>query len=106
MKATAYRNSMTEEQFCDTILQLAKLRGWMVVHHRPAKTERGWRTLIQGDPGLPDLILARNGTIWFVELKSARGQLSEGQKKWRDNLGEQFLLWRPADLPLIREFLL
>lgn len=105
MRAPAYRNTMTEEQFCDTIIQLAKLRGWMVVHHRPARTDRGWRTLIQGDTGLPDLILARDGTVWFVELKSARGELRPDQKQWRDAIGEQWLLWRPNDLPLIREFL-
>ena len=106
MKPAAYRNTMTEEEFTDTVIQLAKLRGWMVVHHRPAHTERGWRTLVQGDPGLPDLILARDGIIWFIELKSARGQLSPVQKRWREHMGERFLLWRPADLPLIREFLI
>jgi hypothetical protein len=106
MKAAAYRNTMSEDQFTDTVIQLAKLRGWMVVHHRPARTERGWRTLVQGDTGLPDIILARGGIVWFVELKSARGQLREDQKRWREHLGEHHLLWRPADLPLIREFLI
>jgi len=53
--------AMTEQQLLDAIVQAAKLHGWMVAHFRPALTAKGWRTPMQGDPGFPDLVLARKG---------------------------------------------
>ena len=100
----AYRNSMSEEQLGDTIIGLAKLRGWRIVHFRPARTERGWRTLMQGDTGFPDLVMARAGQVIFAELKSAKGRLRPDQEAWISALGNCYI-WRPADLDSIKDIL-
>lgn len=94
---------MTEDDLLRAVIDLAHLRGWLVVHHRPARTEKGWRTPTQGDKGVPDLILARRGVVILAELKSDRGRLTLEQMAWRDALGQHWRVWRPADLPRIVE---
>lgn len=96
----------TEAQFQQTVIMFAQLRGWLVHHTRPAlRQSGGWSTPIQGNRGFPDLVLARNGTVLFVELKSATGRLSVDQKSWLEAIGIQFRLWRPADWDAIKETL-
>lgn len=98
---------MTEDDLLRQVLDLAKLRGWMVVHHRPARTDKGWRTPTQGHKGVPDLILARRGVLILAELKSDKGRLSLEQIAWQQAIGEQHhRVWRPSDLPsIIRELM-
>ena len=78
-------------------------RGWRVHAERPARTSKGWRTPVQGDPGFFDLVLARRGRVIFAELKSARGKLSAEQEAWLAELsgGPERYTWRPADFPAI-----
>lgn len=75
-----------------------------MVHHRPARTDKGWRTATQGDKGVPDLILARKGVVILAELKSMSGRLSAEQVQWAEAIGP-FIhrVWRPSDLPQILE---
>lgn len=78
---------MTEAHFQEQIIALARLEGWLIMHTRPARTATGRIiTPIQGDPGFPDLVLARQGRIIFAELKSTRGRLSDDQTRWLDEL--------------------
>lgn len=88
---------MSEAQFTSTVIELAKFRGWLVCHFRPARTVRGWRTPVEGDKGFPDLCLARKHRTIFAELKVGRGKLSLEQQAWADALGDVYL-WRPEDL--------
>jgi hypothetical protein len=97
MKMPAPKLLMTEAQFTDAVIDLAKYRGWMVCHFRPARTVKGWRTPVQGDKGFPDLVLARQGQVLFVELKIGTNNLRPDQARWADQLGT-LLVWRPADL--------
>ena len=92
---------MTEDDLLRAVLDLARYRGWMVVHHRPARTDKGWRTPTQGHKGVPDLILARNGVVILAELKSETGRLSRDQPRWQSALGTHHRVWRPSDLPQI-----
>jgi hypothetical protein len=78
-------------------MDAAKLHGWMRVHLRPARTERGWRTAYEGDAGLPDLVLARGGRVLLAELKTATGCFRPGQREWLAAAGGCGHLWRPAD---------
>lgn len=94
---------MTEAQFADTVVSLAQWNRWRVVHFRPALTNKGWRTAMQGDAGFPDLVLARNGVLIVAELKTVHGRLGRGQQEWADAIGAQYRLWRPTDLDAIRE---
>lgn len=88
---------MLEEDFRGRVIDYAKLRGWKAVAYRPAKTEKGWRTPLQGDKGCPDIILARRGVVLLVELKSATGRPTPEQRAWLDALGGNGRLWRPVD---------
>ena len=92
---------MKEQDFLNNVVDLAHLRGWKVHHSRPAWTELGWRTALQGDAGFPDLFLARQPDIIVAELKSDKGKLSELQTEWIEVLkscpGIKFYLWRPDD---------
>lgn len=93
---------ITEAELQQRILQAAQLYGWRVAHFRPAQTAKGWRTPMSGDPGFPDLVLARDGVVLFAELKSHRGRTTPDQDLWLDQLGDHAVLWRPGDWPAIQ----
>lgn len=88
---------LSEDDLLRRILDYAKLQGWLIVHYRPCKTAKGWRTPLQGDAGAPDLILARNSRVLLVELKSATGRATPDQVKWLQALGDHARLWKPKD---------
>lgn len=92
---------MNEAQLGDLIIDAARLYHWRIVHFRPARTAAGWRTPFQGDPGFPDLVIAKGGVVLFRELKVGRGRLTLEQEHWRDALGDQWGLWTDKDLPKI-----
>jgi hypothetical protein len=94
---------MTEGDFQETVIGLAKLFGWQVAHFRPAWTEQGWRTPMQGHKGYPDLTLARRGVVLIAELKTEKGKVTKDQQAWAEQIGEQYRLWRPSDLEAIKE---
>ena len=50
-----------EDEFLRAVLEMAGILGWMAFHPRPARTAHGWRTALSGDPGYPDLTLAKAG---------------------------------------------
>lgn len=94
------RVRLTERQFQDRVIAEARLRGWLVAHFRPAKTERGWRTPVSADgKGFPDLVLVRYRVV-YAELKSGSGKLSDDQAVWALRLAEagaEVHVWRPDD---------
>lgn len=91
---------MTETQLQEAVIECAQTFGWLVAHFRPAKTERGWRTAVSADgAGYPDLTMVRGDRLLFVELKSARGVLSDPQKLWREKLQAatpEVYTWEPS----------
>ena len=98
---------MTEAEFQTQVIEIAQLRGWMVMHQRPAQIRTGrWITAIQGDAGFPDLVLARPrlGDLIFAELKKEGGRISPLQKAWLRTLhdaGGEAYIWYPSNLPAI-----
>lgn len=94
---------MSEAEFTETVIQLAKFHGWTVTHFRPAWTERGWRTPLEGHKGFPDLVLARGGVVLIAELKTEKGKVTKEQQRWAAEIGAQYRLWRPHDLEAIKE---
>ena len=90
---------MTEQELSDSVVDLAHLFAWRVAHFRAARTTHGWRTPVSADgAGFPDLVLVRERVL-FVELKSARGQLSVDQQDWMfalGNAGAEKHIWRPV----------
>ena len=102
--------SMTEREFQQAVVQLARLMGWRVHHTRPALTQRGrWLTPIQGDAGFPDLVLCRPPRLILAELKRVGGKLTTEQQAWLDALracaGVECYLWTPADWDVVTRML-
>ena len=89
--------AMTEAELYDAIEPMAHLYSWQAAHFRPAMTDKGWRTPVQGDgAGFPDIVLARRGTTLFRELKRTGEQPTPKQQAWLEAVGG--CIWRPADL--------
>ncbi len=93
---------MTERDFQQAVIDLARLMGWRVHHTRPALTQRGrWLTPIQGDAGFPDLVLCRPPRLILAELKRVGARPTPQQQGWLDALsactGAEVYLWTPAD---------
>ena len=87
---------IAERDLQQAVIEYAELRGWMVYH--VANVHRQLRG--RSSPGFPDLVLIRKGDgPVFVELKSAKGKLSDDQVRWKDTitgaLGCSYYLWRP-----------
>lgn len=89
--------TLSEASFQRTVIDYALLRGWRVAHHRPARTVHGWRTPVEGHPGVPDLILARDGRVLLVELKRQHGRPTPDQRLWLEALHGHGRIWRPGD---------
>lgn len=84
-----------------TVIELATRLKWLVYH--PYDSRRS-------TPGFPDLTLARNGRLLFIELKTARGKVSPDQQFWLDTLAkcdgvEMAEVWRPNQFEEIVEVL-
>lgn len=101
----------SEAEFLKAVLALARLRGWVCLHVRPARTNKGWRTPLQGDGvGFPDLLCVRpnTGSLLVAELKSDRGRLTPEQQVWLDAFhaaGVEAHIWRPKAWKLIERAL-
>lgn len=79
---------ISEREFTSLVIAVAQGLGWRVYHPRPALERSGkWCTPAQGDVGFPDLTLARDGKLLFIELKSTAGWLSDDQCGWLADLG-------------------
>jgi hypothetical protein len=89
---------VSEAELQKAVIELARRLGWRTAHFRTSRTQSGgWATAVQGDgKGFPDLVLARNGYVLFVELKAKAGRLSAEQDAWLEALPEQeTYVWRP-----------
>ena len=101
--AVAKPLDVSERVFQDQVEQIARMNGWQVFHPAPHQVRAGvWRTDGQG---FPDLVMSHpNRGTMFVELKAAKGIVSETQWAWIHDLedsGEEVHVWRPADMQLI-----
>ncbi len=81
---------MTENQLKGNVLRQAYASGWKVYHVPQATMRNG------GGVGYPDLTLARQGQVIFIELKVERAQLSLEQRMWFEELPAAHLI-RPSD---------
>jgi hypothetical protein len=72
------------QQWQDKVINLLRDNGWMARIIRPARTNKGWRTPIQGDEGEPDILAVHPDKllIWWIECKVGRGSLTAKQEKW------------------------
>ena len=97
--------SISEKDFQDMVVDAAEKWGWLVHAERPAKSNKGWVTPIQGKEGFPDLVLCKPPRLILAELKSQKGKVSTPQQEWLDALAicteaaidVDVVLWRPSD---------
>ncbi len=83
--------SMSEKQFQDHVVAMAKRLGWLTYHTYSSK---------HSAPGFPDLVMVR-GTVLYRELKAANGVVSHHQDVWLRALrvaGVDADVWKPKDL--------
>ena len=87
---------MTEGQLQAAVIELAELLGWRVFHNARSRGNLRSHTSV----GFPDLVLChRSHGTRFVELKAARGTVSEDQKAWGRDLiaaGQKWYCFRQA----------
>ena len=102
---------LTEKEFQDQVVELAQTLGWLVYHTYDSR---------KSVPGFPDLVMVRNGSLLFAELKSEKGKVTPEQREWLFELGGvsvipdnrssaawtyEVRLWRPSDWDEIVEVL-
>lgn len=93
---------MTEDEWQKRVTDTAERYHWKWAHFRKAIVRNGrWATPQSGDPGFPDLILARRGVVIVAELKTDNGTFRKGQPEWLTELGGHGRLWRPKDWPAV-----
>lgn len=94
---------ITEQQFCNSLLQWATRLGWRCFHVRTSGRMHGLVAIptVQGVKGFPDLVLAKAGRLIFAELKASKGKLHAEQVEWLAILGSmdgvECYVWRPKD---------
>ncbi|QYC54982.1 holliday junction resolvase [Arthrobacter phage Popper] len=89
------RPKLTEDQFQQQVIDLAKLNGYTLIYH----TFNSRRS----QPGFPDLVLIneKRRRAMFRELKSSTGRVTEAQHNWLMGMkiaGLDADIWRPEDL--------
>lgn len=108
------RPAINEASLQRQVIDLAHIYRWKVAHFRGTRIQRRdgsvyYATPVQADgAGFPDLILVRGERIVAVELKSARGRLSEDQEIWLgllERAGCETFTWRPSQWTEIVEIL-
>jgi hypothetical protein len=116
---------ITEADFLRQVVELATILGWEYVHFRPAQTQRGWRTPVQGPlgKGFPDLVLVRprDHRLIFAELKRDAAKTTPDQDRvlrvlrslstpvpaqirvgvFEGQTWTQVLIWHPSDFDAI-----
>lgn len=102
MHRTQVVEAMTEAQFTDQVIDLARMAGWLVHHDRGEM-----RRHIQGTVGFPDLVLLKPSRLIVAELKVGHNKPTEEQWKWLDYFHAAGLsgdleviesyVWRPED---------
>lgn len=102
---------ITEAAFTAQVIALARWYKWRVAHFRSSMNKRGrYMTAVQGDgAGFPDLVLIRNGSLIFAELKSAKGKVGPNQQEWLKSLsnapGVAVYVWKPHEINEIEKVL-
>lgn len=96
------RRARPEAKFQKAVTDLMDLYRWR--WHHEVDSRRSKR-------GLPDLIAVRGGRLLFIELKAARGRLSDDQIGWLCDIKQlacrevEVYIWRPGDLDEIERLL-
>jgi predicted type IV restriction endonuclease len=85
---------MSEAELKRIVVDMAQRQGW-AVHETPQVKPR--RPVKGQSNGYPDLTLARDEEVLFLELKDQEGALSADQVRWMMAL-PRYEVVRPSDL--------
>ncbi len=107
---------LSEAEWQDKIVEVARRAGWVVAHFGSARTEHGWVTPCRYDgKGFPDCTLLHTARklLVFVEFKTNSGLLTTSQLDWGDWIeaieenseGVAYYVWRPHAESEIIEYL-
>lgn len=80
---------MSERTWGLRVEQTARLNGWTYYH-----TFKSQHSV----PGFPDYVFVRGSDLFFAELKTETGKLTDAQRTWRDYIegaGREWHCWRP-----------
>ena len=82
---------MTETQLKTEVLRMAYAQGWAIYHvtHSPQRGRQG--------VGYPDLTLARDKEVLWLELKQEKAHLSVEQQFWFEALPHAYVI-KPSDI--------
>ena len=64
----------SEADFLQSVLELAKLKGWLCFHSYDSRKSCG--------AGFPDLCMVRISRLVYAELKSEKGKVTTAQQEW------------------------
>tara|TARA_R110002020_G_scaffold46470_1_gene132175 strand:- start:219 stop:536 length:318 start_codon:yes stop_codon:yes gene_type:complete len=91
---------ISEKDFMESIVQLARNTGWMVYHTYDSR---------RSTAGFPDLVMTKHKRLVIAEIKTEKGKTTPAQDKWLETLrtarGVKVKLWRPSDWPEIERTL-
>ena len=99
--AQAGPGRLSEKDFSQTVYDLARMLGWLVVRF---PTWRPTGTM----PGFLDIIAVRRGRVLFAELKAEDGKPTPAQCKWLWALAEagaEVYVFKPSNWPQIEQVL-
>lgn len=85
----ALNRQSSEKEFMVAVIDYAEAHRWLCYHTHDSRRSQA---------GFPDLVLVRDGTLCFWELKSEAGVLSRTQERWLTELGNS----RELDVRLVR----
>jgi hypothetical protein len=106
---TPLYHGISERVFTQHVIEMARRLGYLCAHFRPARTEKGWRTPVEGDgAGFPDIIAIKPGRVIFAELKAGKGKVTPAQEKWllaAKAAGIEVYCWFPKDIEAIERIL-
>lgn len=90
-------DGLPESEIQWALIAVARHYRWKAGHFLPAPTRDGgkWLTHMQGDKGVPDTLLAREGVVFLVEVKTATGHTTKEQDEWLGALGVHGTVCRP-----------
>lgn len=92
---------MSEAELKRLVVNMAKAAGWLI-HETPQIKPR--RPVKGQSNGYPDLTLARNGRVIWIELKQELGKTFVEQATWGANLPpDAWRVVRPSDIEDVRE---
>jgi len=102
-KAAALLADVSEKKWQETVIAVAKARGYLVFHTYDSR---------KCTPGFPDLVLIHpgKGRLVVAELKTVTGKVEPEQERWLKCFTmvtgrPSVYVWRPGDLDEVNEVL-